>query len=78
MVSFDQRLIWLTVPFSVIISWIFMTMELVGDHSEDPFENYINDVPMTALCRTIEIDLRQMLGETNVPDPITTDHDILM
>jgi len=47
------------VPFSVLISWIFYTMETVGDSSEDPFEGFINDVPMTALCRTIEIDLRE-------------------
>jgi putative membrane protein len=42
-------------------------MEIVGDSSEDPFENFINDVPMTALCRNIEIDLREMLGETDLP-----------
>jgi putative membrane protein len=45
-------------------------MEKVGDNSEDPFEGRINDVPMTALCRTIEIDLRDMLDEVNLPDPV--------
>ena len=58
---------WLTVPFSVLVSWVFITIELVGHISEDPFENQMNDVPMTALCRSIEIDLRQMLGETSIP-----------
>jgi putative membrane protein len=70
--------IWLTVPFSVLISWIFITMEVVGDNSEDPFENFVNDVPMTALCRTIEIDLREMLGETDLPPKIQPVNDILM
>ena len=37
--------VWATIPFSVLVSWIFVTMELVGDSSEDPFENFINDVP---------------------------------
>ena len=69
---------WLTVPLSVLISWIFITMETVGDASEDPFENFVNDVPMSALCRTIEIDLRQMLGETETPEPIAAKNDILM
>lgn len=69
--------IWLTVPFSVLISWIFYTMEVVGDNSEDPFENFINDVPMTALCRTIEIDLREMLGETDLPPKIQAINDVL-
>ncbi len=66
------------VPFSVLISWIFLTIESVGDHSEDPFDNYINDVPMTAICRVIEIDLRQMLGETDLPPKMEPIHDILM
>ena len=60
----------LMIPFSVLISWIFVSMESIGDNSEDPFEGRINDVPMTALCRTIEIDLRDMLDEENLPDPI--------
>lgn len=71
-------MVWLTVPISVVISWIFWTMESVGDSSEDPFENFINDVPMSALCRTVEIDLRQMLGETDVPEPLQPQNDILM
>lgn len=71
-------MVWLTVPFSVIVSWIFFTMESVGDSSEDPFENFLNDVPMTALCRTIEIDLRQMMSETDVPAPLQPTNDILM
>jgi putative membrane protein len=54
---------------SGLISWVFFTMEGVGDSSEDPFERSMNDVPMNALCRGIEIDLREMLGETEVPAP---------
>ncbi len=69
---------WLSIPFSVLISWIFITMELVGDGSEDPFESFINDVPMTALCRTIEIDLKEMLGEGDIPPPIQPEDDILL
>ena len=52
-------------------------METVGDSSEDPFENFINDVPMTALCKTIEIDLREMLDETDLPDGIKPVDDVL-
>lgn len=56
---------------AALISWVFFTMESIGDASEDPFERSMNDVPMNALCRTIEIDLRQMLGETDLPDKET-------
>lgn len=51
-----------------LITWVFVSMEAIGDMSEDPFERSMNDVPMNALCRTIEIDLRQMLGETDLPE----------
>ena len=62
---------------SWLITWVFTTMEGVGDASEDPFERSMNDVPMNALCRTIEIDLRQMLGETEVPPKEAAVDDIL-
>jgi putative membrane protein len=42
-------------------------MGKVGEVNEDPFENKITDVPMTALCSTLERDLREMLGETDLP-----------
>ncbi|NER14429.1 hypothetical protein GWK08_13325 [Leptobacterium flavescens] len=67
----------LMIPFSVLISWIFITMEKVGSNSEDPFEGRINDVPMTALCRTIEIDLRDMLDEEELPEKIQPKDNIL-
>lgn len=62
--------LWLAIPFSIIIGWIYLVMELVGDYSENPFEGLANDVPMLSMCRTIEIDLREMLGETDIPEPI--------
>lgn len=68
---------WLAVPFSVLVSWMFVTIEYVGHISEDPFDNSMNDVPLTALCRSIEIDLRQMLGETQVPARLEPIDDIL-
>jgi ion channel-forming bestrophin family protein len=69
---------WLTLPFSVIISWVFIAMERVGESSENPFEGGANDVPITALCRTIEIDLREMLDETDLPAPVQPINNILM
>lgn len=43
-------------------------MGKVGEVNEDPFENRITDVPMTAMCNTIERDLKEMLGETDLPE----------
>jgi len=69
---------WVSIPFSVIVGWVFVMMELVGDYSENPFEGLGNDIPMMALCRTIEIDLREMLGETELPPGIKPINGILM
>jgi ion channel-forming bestrophin family protein len=74
----NENMVWLTIPFNLIVSWIFFTMEVVGDTSENPFENGINDVPLTAMCRTIEIDLMQMMNEPNVPERIVAENKILM
>lgn len=56
--------VWFTVPFYVIVSWIFHTMERIGRTGENPFEGTANDVPISTIARGIEIDLRQNLGES--------------
>lgn len=70
MVSTHSLMIWLTVPFSALVAWVFTTMEKIGESTENPFEGNANDVPITALSRTIEIDLKDMLDEENLPEPI--------
>jgi putative membrane protein len=57
----------LMVPLSILVSFVFGVMGKVGEVNEDPFENQITDVPMTAMCNTIERDLREMLGESDLP-----------
>lgn len=69
---------WLSMPFTILISWVYVMMELVGDYSENPFEGLGNDIPMLSLCRTIEIDLMEMLGEKNLPEPIKAKNGVLM
>ncbi len=69
---------WLSIPFSVLVAWIYLCMELVGDYSENPFEGLGNDIPMFSLCRVIEIDLREMLGETELPPPVEAINGVLM
>lgn len=67
-----------TFLLTVLISWIYIMMELIGDYSENPFEGLGNDIPMLSLCRTIEIDLRQMLGEKELPEAIEPVNGVLM
>ncbi|WP_073085739.1 bestrophin family protein [Chitinophaga jiangningensis] len=72
------HMIWLLLPFSVIISWLYTTLEQVGESTENPFEGSANDVPISQICRAIEIDIREILGETELPAPILPQHDILV
>ncbi|MCO4773320.1 MAG: hypothetical protein KDA24_25020 [Deltaproteobacteria bacterium] len=65
------------VAASTLVAWVFRTMEGIGDASEDPFERSMNDVPMNALCIAIERDLRQILGETEIPGPEPTSNGVL-
>jgi len=65
------------VPFTMLISWVFYVMEKVSDSTEDPFEGGVHDVPVSAISTTIEIDLKQMLGMDNVPEPLQPIDDVL-
>jgi putative membrane protein len=72
------NMIWLVVPFSVIISWMYTSLEQVGESSENPFEGSANDVPISQICRNIEIDLREMLAETNLPPALQPKNNIIL
>ena len=70
--------LWMSIPITVLIGWVYVVMELVGDYSENPFQGMANDIPMLSLCRVIEIDLREMLGETDLPPAVKAKNGILM
>lgn len=70
--------IWLVVPCTILISWVFMTMEQIGESSENPFDNGLNDIPISTICRNIEIDILEMMGETNLPPKIEPFNDVLL
>jgi putative membrane protein len=72
------NMIWLVIPFSVLISWVFTSLEQVGESTENPFEGAPNDVPISQMCRMIEIDLREMLGETDLPPALEPKNNIIL
>jgi putative membrane protein len=69
--------IWLTIPFSVLVGWVYMSLDLVGESSANPFEGNVNDVPISTICRDIEIELKAALGEAPPPALLPV-HDIAM
>ena len=62
-----RHFVWLSIPFSALISWVFFTLELIGENTENPFEGGANDVPITNMSRGIEIDIRQLIDDDNIP-----------
>jgi len=74
--SMSGAFVWLSVPISVVVMWVFHTMERIGRVGENPFEGSANDVPITTMARGIEIDLREMIDDdpASIPDPIEARH----
>lgn len=69
-------MLWLAIPFSALCSWVFWLMDKIGDFSENPFEGLFNDVPISSMAVGIERDIRQMLDETDLPDPVQPSSDM--
>lgn len=72
------HMVWLAVPFSILISWIYVSLDQVGESTENPFEGGANDVPIAQISRNIEIELREMLRESELPTPLVPRNQIIM
>ena len=55
------------IPLLVTISSAFFLLEKTATHMQDPFENRPTDTAMTAIAKTIEINIKQLLKEPEVP-----------
>jgi putative membrane protein len=58
-------------PFVVaIVAYTFFGLDALGDEIEEPFGLANNHLPLDALCRDVEISLREALGERDLPPPL--------
>ena len=71
-------MVWLVIPFSVLISWIYTSLDQVGESTENPFEGNANDVPISQMSRAVEIDIREMLDDTDIPSPFPIQNNIIL
>jgi putative membrane protein len=62
---------------STLVGSIFLALDQIGKNLENPFENLLHDISLTAISRTIEINLKQMIGEKEVPPPLAPVNGIL-
>lgn len=68
----------LVIPATVVIGFIFYALDAIASGIDNPFNNTLNDTPLNSICRTIEINLRQMLGEEDLPPPVEPVNGFLM
>lgn len=72
--QFEGDTAWVVLPLTIIITFAFAIVDKIGQVTEEPFEGRIQDVPMTAICRTIERELLEVLGAHPLP-PAMEPHD---
>lgn len=75
-----EYFIWLNIPFTVIVIWVFNTMLRIGLAGENPFEGSPNDVPISNISRGISRDILQIIDEdpANIPEPFENVNDVQM
>jgi len=65
----EGHMAWFAVPVSALVSWLYVTLDKVGESTENPFEGGANDVPISQICRILEWDLLTLLGEPDRSPP---------
>jgi putative membrane protein len=68
----------IAIPVTFIISFLFFYVEWIAYILQNPFENGPNDIPMTSLSRTIEINLLQLIGADKIPEKILPKDGVVM
>ena len=61
--------IW-AVIFGALVGYVFFTIQAIGELLLNPFEPLATGIPLDQITRTIEINLLEMLGENDIPEPI--------
>lgn len=69
-ISLENEVGLFEIPLLLLISSAFFLLEKAATHMQDPFENRPTDTAMTAIARTIEINIKQLLKETEIPQPL--------
>jgi len=61
---------YLELPLLLALSCAFFLLEKAATHLQDPFRNKPTDTPVTTIATTIEINIKQLLKEEEVPQPL--------
>ena len=66
------------IPLLLLISSAFLLLEKTATHMQDPFENRPTDTAMTAISKNIEINILQLLKESEIPKAQQTEEFYLL
>ncbi len=69
---------YLIFPITVLVGWMFYQIYTLGKVLARPFDNIKTDVALNAICRTIEIDLKEIIKSENIPGPLQPEKGVLM
>ncbi len=72
-----ENLGWYTPLGSTLVGFMFLALDKIGRDLDEPFSNTIYDVPLTSITKNIEINLREILGEKELPMPEVPVHGVL-
>lgn len=61
---------WATPLICAVIAYTFFGLDTLSEELEEPFGFASNQLPLMALSRTIEINLLEAMGETDIPPEI--------
>lgn len=63
---------WLTPLIASFVAYTYLALDIIGEEIEEPFGTAPNDLPLAALCHTIEVSVCELLGETprSLPPPV--------
>jgi putative membrane protein len=75
--GFADSLGWGTPFASALTAYCFFGLDALSVHLEEPFEDNPNGLALAAMSQTIEINLREALGETDLP-PLPQAKDFLL
>lgn len=61
---------YISIPVLVLIALPFFLLEKIALNMQDPFENRPTDTAVTTIARNIEINIKELLDEDNIPEPL--------
>ena len=68
-ISLAETIEYFEILLLLLISCSFFLLEKSATLLQDPFSNKPTDTPVNSISTTIEINIRQLLNETEIPEP---------